>query len=384
MHLVKLLQLADDTVTGALSLPSLSDNFERIFDYSNEKFSKVNYEKTQFMHFSESPIEDCLHINDEIRIAPVDPLEGYPWLGFHLSYADNIPDLVTYNAEKKKVNIAKFYGWLQINRDTPFMFKMRVLYGCMFLAILYSCEAWGDISHLSEMFLAKERKALKACLGVKQSTPSSILYVELNRPDIMSIIQHRQYSFYQRFLDLDDDESIAKQIWRAYTNDNSFDKPKPFLDYYNSLTDQHKEDSMSSYKETLLNSEKSMDVRYRTLIPQTYNATLYNSLINDELRTIVTRWRLSCHKLHVETGRYKNPKVEREQRVCKQCGVLEDEHHALLVCDAHHSVCIKFKERIKWTTVSDMLNPGNEEDLLTVAEYLKAIERNMEALKLMQ
>ena len=127
-----------------------------------------------------------------------------------------------------------------------------------------------------------------------------------------------------------------------------------------------------------------MDVRYRTLIPQTYNATLYNSLINDELRTIVARWWLSCHKLHVETGRYKNPKVERERRLCKQCGVLEDEHHALLVCDAHHSVCIKFKERIKWTTVSDMLNPENEEDLLTVAEYLKAIEKNMEALKLIQ
>ena len=60
------------------------------------------------------------------------------------------------------------------------------------------------------------------------------------------------------------------------------------------------------------------------------------------------------------------------------------EHHALLVCDAHHAVRIKFKERIKWTNVSSMLNPQNEEDLLAVAEYLKAIERNMEALKLIQ
>ena len=170
------------------------------------------------------------------------------------------------------------------------MLKMRVLYGCMFSAILYSCEAWGDISHLGNMLLAMERKALKACLGVKKSTPNSILYVELNRADIIAIIGHRQYSFYQCFLELDESESIAKQIWRAYTNDNSYAKPKPFLDYYNSLSGDHKERNMSCYREAILTSEKSMDVRYRTLIPLTYNGTLYSSLVNDDIRMIVTRW----------------------------------------------------------------------------------------------
>ena len=153
-------------------------------------------------------------------------------MGFHLSYAESIPELITYNVEKKKFNTVKFYAWLQINRDTPFMIKMRVLYGCMFTAILYSCEAWGDVRHLGEMMLGMERKALKSCLGVKQSTPNTILFVELNRADIMSVISHRQYSFYQRFLELDEDDSIAKQIWRAYTDDQSFpERPKPLLDH---------------------------------------------------------------------------------------------------------------------------------------------------------
>ena len=104
-HLMKLLQLADDTVTGALSLSSLSDNFGKIFDYSQKKFTKVNYDKTQFMCFSDFLSKDPLRINEDIEIATVDPLEGYPWLGFHLSYTDNIPELVTYNLEKKNVNI---------------------------------------------------------------------------------------------------------------------------------------------------------------------------------------------------------------------------------------------------------------------------------------
>ena len=386
LQLVNLLQLADDTVTGALTLPSLSDNFKRIFDYSDDKYSKVNYDKTQYMPLCTNSVgEEHLRVREDISIAPVDPSEGYPWLGFHLSYADSIPELITYNVEKKKFNTVKFYAWLQINRDTPFMLKMRVLYGCMFAAILYSCEAWGDVRHLGEMLLAIERKALKSCLGVKQSTPNSILFVELNKGDIMSVISHRQYSFYQRFLELDDDDSIAKQIWRAYTNDQSFpNRPKPLLDHYNSLTEHHMEQNMISYRETLLTSEKSMDIRYRTLIPLTYNKILYSSLTNDDARMIVTRWRLSCHKLHVETGRYKTPKVERQQRVCKMCGVLEDEQHALFVCNAHYGVRIKFRDKINWTSVSDMLNPENEEDLITIAAYIKAIETNMDALMMIQ
>ena len=337
------------------------------------------------MHLSSNSLDEGhLRIDENIEIARVDSSDGYPWLGFHLSYSDCIPDLIQYNFEKKKFNTAKFYAWLQINRDTPFVLKMRVLYGCMFAAVLYSCEAWGDISHLGEMLLAIERKALKACLGVKQSTPSNILYVELNRADIISTISHRQYLFYKRFLDLDEDDSIAKQIWRAYTDDQSFNRPKPFLDYYNSLSDGLREQNLRSYSEALLSSEKSMDVRYRSLIPLTYNSTLYSSLVNDEVRMIVTRWRLSCHKLHVETGRYKRPKVERNRRLCKMCGVLEDEHHALLVCDAHHAIRIRFRDRISWTSVSDILNPENEDKLMAVGTYIKEIENNMEVLKLVQ
>ena len=178
---------------------------------------------------------------------------------------------------------------------------------------------------------------------------------------------------------------LPKKIWRAYSDDQSFpNRPKPLLDHYNALTDQLREQNMMSHRNALLTSEKSMEIRYRTLIPLTYNKTLYSSLVNDDARMMVTRWRLSCHKLYVETGRYKTPKVERHQRVCKMCGVLEDEHHAVLVCHAHYGIRMKFRDKIRWTSVSDILNPDNEEDLITIAEYIKAIEKNMDALMMVQ
>ena len=54
----------------------------------------------------------------------------------------------------------------------------------MFAALLYSCEVWGNISHIAESLLAIERKALKACLGVKQGTANNLgaIYMERAGP----------------------------------------------------------------------------------------------------------------------------------------------------------------------------------------------------------
>ena len=59
------------------------------------------------------------------------------------------------------------------------------------------------------------------------------------------------------------------------------------------------------------------------------------SLEDDENRIIISRWRLSSHKLHIETGRYKIPKVPTADRKCQICNILEDEYHALFSCIAH-------------------------------------------------
>ena len=65
----------------------------------------------------------------------------------------------------------------------------------MFESFLYSSEAWGNIEHISEKLLKHERSALKRILCVKQSTPDDVVYCEVMRPDVKSIILERQYNF---------------------------------------------------------------------------------------------------------------------------------------------------------------------------------------------
>ena len=47
-------------------------------------------------------------------------------------------------------NVAKFYSWLEINEDTPFFVKIKVLYTCLFASLLYSVEAWGDLQQVEK------------------------------------------------------------------------------------------------------------------------------------------------------------------------------------------------------------------------------------------
>ena len=51
-------------------------------------------------------------------------------------------------------------------------------------------------------------------------------------------------------------------------------------------------------------------------------------------RRNITRLRISCHPLAVETGRYNKPKTPIGQRICEHCDLnqIENEHHMIFVC----------------------------------------------------
>ena len=60
----------------------------------------------------------------------------------------------------------------------------------------------------------------------------------------------------------------------------------------------------------------------------------YLTLINNfNYRKSICRFRVSAHRLYIETGRYTN--IPRNERLCKNCSAneIEDEAHFLIKCD---------------------------------------------------
>ena len=91
------------------------------------------------MNISTNPVTLPIILSDE------DDKDGYTFLGFNLSYSDDVYEIIEYNLKSKMFNIPKFYAWIEYNEDTLFFIKMRVLYGCMFASLLFCSEAWGDL-----------------------------------------------------------------------------------------------------------------------------------------------------------------------------------------------------------------------------------------------
>ena len=53
------------------------------------------------------------------------------------------------------------------------------------------------------------------------------------------------------------------------------------------------------------------------------------------VRRDITKLRISAHRLEIEAGRYKTPKIPTDKRFCKQCGVVEDEYHLIMKCQKY-------------------------------------------------
>ena len=74
------------------------------------------------------------------------------------------------------------------------------------------------------------------------------------------------------------------------------------LDYYNNLHGNNYRDFMRELEEKIRTDDSSMISYYRNIIDPDISC-IYNSFTNDHHRLIITRWRLSNHKLRIETGR---------------------------------------------------------------------------------
>ena len=126
--------------------------------------------------------------------------------------------------------------------------------------------------------------------------------------------------------------------------------------------------------------DSSLIVYYRNIVGLE-NSCIYSHYINDYYRIIITRWRLSSHKLMVEVGRHRRPIVPREERVCSMCGVLEDEQHVIFICPLYDNIRNKYEEVFANRTIAKFLNPDSNM-VVSTARLLYGIEKLRKDLKL--
>ena len=376
-----LFQLADDTTITAEFVRSFIRNMSAVAEYSIEKFLRIHPTKSKYFHLTDvDKMTEDIILEGGITLKLIE--DGYNWLGFWLCDSRCISEIINFHLSKKMIHISSFYSWLAINEDAPFVVKLLVLYNCLFATLLYSCEVWVNIDDMSEKLLLIEKKALKACLGIKSSTPDDIVYHEVNRADIVSLIRDRQYNFFMKLMKHDEHTAVILGIWNLY-NSKVDATSEGIVNYYQNLQAKNKETNFDARRERITSSERTMTKRYKDITNLQYSDILYNSFMIEKSRVMITRWRLSCHQLRIETGRYERPKLTRDERTCTICNIVEDEHHALFDCSAHTFLRLHYVDILsRYTTVQTILNPISTDDANKIGKYILEIERNMELLKM--
>ena len=360
-------QLADDTAMLAELFESFKEKTTCILDYSAANYQVPNIPKTVYCHFSNDPTITPIKINDNIDISSVDPKKGHRYLGMKYLPTEIFPTIIQHNLNDRKGRICKFYAWLEDNKDTPIEFKLLVLDNCLFLSLLYGVETWGDISCIEKEVRMIELKALKAILQVKAGTSTDLIFNELKRADIISRIKDLQYKFFEKVQSLSEEEALVSSILKLCLETS-------MVQYYTSLHDHNRTDNIEERTRRIMESESSMTMYYKNLIDVDTEPVIYSSCMNDAKRNVITRWRLSNHRLKVELGRYSVPKVPREERKCDVCNVLEDEHHAIFVCPVFHNVRMKHcGVMLKYDSIKSLLNPEYV-DMYQVANFLGEID----------
>ena len=201
---------------------------------------------------------------------------------------------------------------------------------------------------------------------MKSGTTNELVYFELKRCDIISRIRDQQYKFFQKVKEFSTEDAVVVNILQLCAESS-------IVRYYENLTGGYQERFMNSLDTTIQTSTKSMITYYREMI-DVEKSCIYTSFLNDYYRKVITRWRLSCHKLKIETQRYSRPFVERSERKCDMCDVVEDEANAVFACPLFESVREQFQYLLSNNTnIHSVLNPSRE-SMVDVSKLLYAIQ----------
>ena len=193
---------------------------------------------------------------------------------------------------------------------------------------LYSCESWIDVSIASveKLYLS----AIKSLLGVRKTTPNNLCLIELGYPPILDYVKSRQKRFLSNILSerkyMSDDPLMMVLKLTESNNKHSWDY------IMNIIKVEHEVSGIERLKQSIRLSSKTKMKTYLKLNPNLSVHPVYqlcNASIPDYLRTDFSRFRLSSHRLKIETGRW--AWLPPEERLCL-CGKVQDEEHVLLEC----------------------------------------------------
>jgi len=369
-----LLMLMDDTVLMATSREGLKEKLNVLAEWCDRSGMVINEEKTEFMAFVTTSVEDRSPIVLKLHhgIVSVTHCKEYKYLGSIFTSDGKVTSSMDKHCTAKTKDINKLVIFLETNKNAPFKVKKTVVEACFNASFLYGCEAWLGVKpspRMKSMYM----KAIKMLLGVRQSTPNETCLIEAGYPSLETLIRQRQRRFFERMVaerkDMTDDPLMF--ALKVTEQDNKV-MHKYISDILGEVGDIEQND-LNKRKNRIMTSTQTKLSTYQKINPALSVHPVYTSpnIVDDDLRVAFTRLRLTSHRLKVETGRW--ARIPREERMC-QCGEgVQTEEHVLCDCTLVASIREAYgNEGINFEFF--MTTEKSKQDLTMIKNILKFYE----------
>ena len=345
---------ADDTLLISTNRELFIRKCNVMNEYFDKNLLKLKLGKSGYLIINGK--KNDIKCKIELDKGSLDYKEEISYLGIVISQSGNLKqDITTYITEKRSNITIKFNNFCGKNFLAPLNVKLKVLRSCTVSSLLYSCETWAECTPRSVEVI--HRNGIKTALSIRNSCCNEILYIESGLYPLECEIKKRQLKFCQS-LNSENSPSYIQRLVEIGMNANI-----PFIEYYTSLEEKYStpEKCMKSLKEEFLKSWKTSITNaqtndansplgaYLTINPLLCTPDISENLLEYE-RIIITKLRTGTHNLLVETGRYKNPRVPREERICRCNTGIQTVEYVLLKCPLLQHV-----RRDDLQTVSDFM-----------------------------
>lgn len=357
------LMYADDLILLSNSSKGLQCKLDILLNYCQDWCLNVNHVKTKVIIFNKAGrlISERFAYGDQI----IQCVSNYKYLGIQFNASG------TFALAQDELYNKALKAYFKLKRELiPYNPSVRTslhLFDHTISPILlYGCEIWGSFNIHRPRFrngnlpfssiykdLKCEKLHLKFCkniLGVHKKATNFAVLSELGRFPLYFNIIITLLNYWHRLESPDCHFPLLKEAYITSKNLHASNKPswygtissilenlpelqKSDIQYfkheikkstYNYFIEQWKEDHI-----------KNIDGKLRTYVnlKTNFGRENYLSLMNNsEQRRNLTRLRISCHHLRIESGRYLN--IPLSDRTCLHCssGDIEDESHFLLSC----------------------------------------------------
>ena len=352
--IIKLLMFADDTAIISETRKGLQKAIDELDKYCSKWGITVNVLKTKIVVFRKpgrlADGDKWTYRGNEIEIVPF-----FKYLGCFLSSSGSFTKCTQELVKSARRALFALKVFFSKNKELPPSLKLMFFDSMVRPILSYGAEVWGLCK--AEPIEVFYREFLKYILRVKTSTPNIYVYGELGVYPLYVERQMRALKYWSRIIDPENNKGTFVKIVYNEMYQLSIDEPRKCT-WATSIRDTLYRLNLGCYWETqTVSSNTFFNTLVRRRLQDMYltewthdvidstDGRLFRSLKmsfcyepyldnihNSAIRNAITRLRLSSHRYRIETGRWGENKIPREQRKCIFCNVVESEYHVLVKC----------------------------------------------------